>query len=118
MLAGKEGGATQGEEAPGAAVLEDIMCFTDYDVVSFHTNQSPSHRLSLTSEASIAAVSHQLLHQVCLLATLHTNYQSLDYFVTLLFVEGATIRRYTPGSPVPSNSDSASGDPGCFWRLM
>jgi hypothetical protein len=81
MFASKEGTASEGEEAPGAAVLEDIMCFTDYDVASFHTNQSPSHRLSLTSEASIAAVSHQLLHQVCLLATLHANYyHSLDYF--------------------------------------
>lgn len=53
-----------GDPAGSQASLQDIMCFTDYNVAGFHTNSSPSHRLSLTSEASIAAVSHQLLHRV------------------------------------------------------
>jgi hypothetical protein len=58
------GGVTGGDAESGViagAVLDDIMCFTDYDVRNFHRSATPSHRLSLTSEASIAAVSHELL---------------------------------------------------------
>ena len=41
----------------------DMLCFTDYDVASFHRTQVPAYRLSLSSPASISSASQQLLYE-------------------------------------------------------
>ena len=48
-------------EGCGNAVVH--LCLDDYDVTAFHRSAVPSHRLSLTSPASVAAVGKELLRR-------------------------------------------------------
>lgn len=51
------------DRSPAQVDMNDILCFTDYDVARFHRTQVPAHRLSLTSPASISSASQQLLYE-------------------------------------------------------
>ena len=61
------------DRSPAQVDMNDILCFTDYDVARFHRTQVPAHRLSLTSPASISSASQQLLYEVRARGTLRHN---------------------------------------------